>query len=160
MEAWLGESSQFREYLFAHREKGLFLSVYVDDFKNWLARNTNIDPMWNVLYKQVDLGRGQHHSLIMFTWDVLKDNGETSKDIAHNDRTMFESRIFAGSTEKTTKLGKTEYFYVVQWYGRSCQEMRGTFIVRLLTKQLKQLYKVSTPCLDDHQYKEEELKSF
>ena len=43
------------ECLFVHREKGLFLSVYVDDIK--LAGKTeNIDPMWKVLNKEVDLG--------------------------------------------------------------------------------------------------------
>ena len=41
------------ECLFVHREKGLFLSVYVDDIK--LAGNKqNIDPMWKLLNKEVD----------------------------------------------------------------------------------------------------------
>ena len=40
------------ECLFVHREKGLFLSVYVDDL------------IWE----------NQHLSLIMFTWCVPKDN--------------------------------------------------------------------------------------
>ena len=30
------------ECLFVHREKGLFLSVYVDDIKNWLERNKTL----------------------------------------------------------------------------------------------------------------------
>ena len=43
------------ECLLIHREKGLFLLVYVDDIK--LARKKqNIDQMWNVLKKEVDLG--------------------------------------------------------------------------------------------------------
>ena len=43
------------ECLFVHREKGLFLSVYVDDIK--LTREKqNIDPMWKLLNKEVDLG--------------------------------------------------------------------------------------------------------
>ena len=41
------------------------------------------------------------------------------------------------------------YFYVVLRYGRACQEMLTT----------QQLYKVSTPCIEDHHFKEEELKS-
>ena len=37
------------------RKKGLFLSVYVDDFK--LAGNKqNINPTWKILMKDVDLG--------------------------------------------------------------------------------------------------------
>ena len=36
----------------------------------------------------------------MYTWDVLKDNVKIRKDIVDNYRTMFESRISAGATEK------------------------------------------------------------
>ena len=42
------------ECLFVHREKGLFLSVYVYDIK-LAGKKQNIDPMWKVLNKQVDL---------------------------------------------------------------------------------------------------------
>ena len=43
------------ECLFVHREKALFLSVYVDDIK-LAGKKHNIDPMWKVLNKEVDLG--------------------------------------------------------------------------------------------------------
>ena len=43
------------EFLFVHREKGLFLSVYVDDIK-LAGKKQHIDPMWKVLNKEVDLG--------------------------------------------------------------------------------------------------------
>ena len=59
------------ECLFVHREKGLFLSVYVDDIK-MAEKKQNIDPMWKVLNKEVDLGEPTSF-LIMYTWDVLKD---------------------------------------------------------------------------------------
>ena len=36
------------EFLFVHRDKGLFLSVYVDDIK-LAGKKHNIDPMWKVL---------------------------------------------------------------------------------------------------------------
>ena len=36
-------------------EKGLFLSVYVDDMK-LAGKKRNIDPMWKVFMKDVDLG--------------------------------------------------------------------------------------------------------
>ena len=61
------------ECSFAHREKGLFLSVYVDDIK-LAGKKQNLDPMWKVLNKEVDLGETKHLSLIMSTWGVLKDN--------------------------------------------------------------------------------------
>ena len=43
------------ECLFVHREKGVFLSVYVDDIK-LAGKAQNIDPMWKVLNKYGDLG--------------------------------------------------------------------------------------------------------
>ena len=43
------------ECLFVHRQKGLFLSVYVDGIK-LAGKKQNIDPMWKVLNKEVDLG--------------------------------------------------------------------------------------------------------
>ena len=43
------------ECLFVHREKGLFLSVFVDDIK-LAGKKQNINPMWKVLNKEVDLG--------------------------------------------------------------------------------------------------------
>ena len=43
------------ECLFVHREKGLFLSVYVDDIK-LAGKKQNINPMWKVLNKEVGLG--------------------------------------------------------------------------------------------------------
>ena len=38
------------ECLFVHREKGLLLSVYVDDMK-LAGKKQNLDPMWKVLKK-------------------------------------------------------------------------------------------------------------
>ena len=42
------------ECLFVHREKGLFLSVYVDDIK-LAGKKQHMNPMWKVLNKEIDL---------------------------------------------------------------------------------------------------------
>ena len=42
------------ECLFVRREKGLFLSAYVDDIK-LAGKKHNLDPMWKLLNKEVDL---------------------------------------------------------------------------------------------------------
>ena len=63
-----------RECLFVHREKGLFLSVYVDDIQ-LDGKKHNIDPMWKVLNKEL-IWDNQHFSLIMHTWDALNDNAK------------------------------------------------------------------------------------
>ena len=41
--------------------------------KKLAGKKQNINPMWKVLNKEVDW-ENQHHSLIMYTWDALKDN--------------------------------------------------------------------------------------
>ena len=86
------------ECLSVHREKGLFLSVYVDDIKLVGKKKTLVrcgkhsikKPNWE----------NQHLSLIMNTWGCSRSQCETSKDIVNNYRTMFESRISAGAIEK------------------------------------------------------------
>ena len=65
------------ECLFVHREKGLFLSVYVDDIK-LAGKKQNLDPMWKLPNKEVDLGEPTS-SLIMYTWAALKDNAKEAK---------------------------------------------------------------------------------
>ena len=53
---------------------------------------------------------------------------------------------------------KTEYFYVVlrsESHAKKCVERYS----ELANKTPQQLCKVSIPCLDDHHFKEEELKS-
>ena len=68
--------------------------------------------MWKALNIQVDLGEPSSfldHVYLGYT----QRECETSEDIVDNYRTMFESRIFLRSNGATTKLGNTEYFYVV-----------------------------------------------
>ena len=44
------------ECLFVHREKRVILICVCRTTSNWLETNENIDPMWKVLNKEVDLG--------------------------------------------------------------------------------------------------------
>ena len=60
------------ECLCVHRHKGLFLSVYVDDVK-LAGKKQNINPMWKVLKKEVDLGEPTSFLDHVYL-DVLKDN--------------------------------------------------------------------------------------
>ena len=85
------------ECLFVHREKGLFLSVYVDDIK-LAGKKENNNPMWKVLNKEVDVGLPTSffdHVYLVCT----QRQCEISKHIVDNYRTMFESRISSGATE-------------------------------------------------------------
>ena len=86
------------ECLFVHREKGLFLSVYVDDIK-LAGKKHNIDPMWKVFNKEVDLGEPTSFLDHVYLGCTQKTTWK-NQDIVGNYRTMFESRILAGGTEK------------------------------------------------------------
>ena len=117
--------------VFSYREEGLFFSVYVDDIK--LAGKTqNINPMWKLLNKEVDLG--EPTSLLDHLYlGCTQRQCQMSKDIVDNYRAMFESRVFV---ERTEKLPCSESLRISSW-------------------SYQQLYEVSTPCIDDHHFKKE-----
>ena len=90
------------ECLFVHREKGLFLSVYVDDIK-LAGKKQNLDPMWKLLNKEVDLGEPTSF-LDHVYFGCTQRQCQISKDIVDNYRTMFESRISAGEQKNYHSL--------------------------------------------------------
>ena len=142
--------------LFVHREEEFFLSVYADDIK-LAGKKHNIDPMWKVLNKEVDLGEPTSFLDHVYL-GCTQRQCEVSQNIVDNYRTMFESRISAGGTEKlpfsqNTRISSWSYDMV--GHAKKCVER----YCELANKTTQQLYKVSTPCIDDHHFKEEELKS-
>ena len=83
---------------------------------------------------------------------------EKSKDIVDNYTTMFESRISAGGTEKlpfSENLRISSWSYVMEGHAKKCVER----YCELANNTTQQLNKVSTPCIDDHYFKEDEMKS-
>ena len=137
-------------------KKGLFLSVYVDDIK-LAGKKQNLDPMWKVLNKELDLGEPTSFLDHVYL-GCTQRKCEISKDIVDNYRTMFESRISAVRVEKlpfTRKLRVSSWSFDMAGHAKKCVE----WYCELANKTNQQLYKVSTPCIDDHHFKEEELKS-
>ena len=117
----------------------------------------NIDPMWKVLNKEVDLGESTFfldHAYLGCT----QRQCEISNDIVDNYRTIFESRISAGGLEK---LPFPQNLRISSW---SC-DMEGPVkqcverYCEVANRTTQQLYKFSAPCIDDHHFKEEEMKS-
>ena len=140
------------ECLFVHREKGLFLFVYVDDIK-LAGKKQNINPMWKVLNKEVDLGEPTSFLDHVYL-GCTQRQCEISKDIVDNYRTMFESRISAGGVEKLPfpkNLRVSSWSYDMAGHAKKCMER----YCELANKTTQQLYKVSTPLIDDHHFKEE-----
>ena len=73
---------------------------------------------------------------------------------------MFESKISAGAVEKLFGSGKLDanissWSYDKEGHEKKCVER----YCELANKTIQQLYKVTTPCLDDHQFKKEEVGS-
>ena len=71
---------------------------------------------------------------------------------------MFESRISAGATEKlpcSENLSISSWSYDMEGHAKKCV---GRFC-ELANRTTQQLYKVSTPCIDDHQFKRKEIGS-
>ena len=71
---------------------------------------------------------------------------------------MFESRISAGRVEKLPypqNLRISSWSYDMAGHAKKCVER----YCELANKTTQQFYKVSTPCIDDHHFKEEEMKS-
>ena len=73
---------------------------------------------------------------------------------------MFEPQISAGATGKLpgweTPHAKTvAWSYDMEGHAQKCVER----YCELANKKTEQLYKVSSPCLDDHHFKKEELES-
>ena len=130
--------------------------MYVDDIK-LAGKKQNLDPMWKVLNKEVDLGEPTSFLDHVYL-GCTQRQCEISKEIVDNYRTMFESRISAGGTEKRPY---SENFCISSWsydmagHAKKCVER----YYELANKTTQQLYEVSTPCIDDHHSKEEEMKS-
>ena len=69
---------------------------------------------------------------------------------------MFESRISAGGAEELPlpqNLRVSSRSYNMEGHAKKCVER----YCELANKSTQQLYKVSTPCIDDHHFKEEEM---
>ena len=137
-----------------HRPLGLFLSVHVDDFK-LVGKKQHLDPMWEELMNHVDLE--EPTSLLGHVYLGCTQRGcKRDEGFFDEYRKMFESRISAGATEKLHESEEhganvTSWSYDTEgsakkWFERYCE---------LANKTIEQFHKVSTPCLDDHQFKKE-----
>ena len=130
--------------------------MYVDDIK-LAGKKQKLHPMWKLRHKEVDLGEPtsflDHENL-----GCTQRQCEISENIVDNNRTMFESRISAGRIEKLPypqNLRISSWSYDMAGHAKKCVER----YCELANKTTQQLYKVSTPCIDDHHFKEEETKS-
>ena len=146
------------ECLFCSSWKRIILLCVCGMTWNWLERNKILIRCGKYSTKKSDLGEPTSFLDHVYL-GCTQRQCETSKDIVDNYRTMFESRISAGGVEK---LPYPQNLRISPW----SYDMAGhakKFVERyceLAIKTTQQLYKVSTPRIDDHHFTEEEIKSF
>ena len=112
----------------------------------------NLSPIWKKLMKLVNLGLPTSfldHVYLGCTQRECKSN----ESIIEENEKMFESRISAGATEKLSDWEKS-HAETVAW----SHHMEG-HAKKCVERYWEQLYTVSSPCLDDHHVKKEELES-
>ena len=90
----------------------------------------------------------------MYIWVVLNDSVKSATILLTITEPCLNPE-FPQEQLKNTMLGKSVYFFVVlRHHAKKCVER----YCELANRTTQQLYKVSTPCIDDHHFKEEELK--
>ena len=144
------------ECLFVHRQKGLFLSVYVDDIK--LAGKKQ--KHWSDVESTQQRSRFGRTNI--FPWSSIL--GMHLKSMWNKQRYcgQLQSHVWIANFRGVKKLPYSENFRISSWsydlegHAKKCVER----YCELANKTTQQLYKVSTPCINDHHFKEEEMKSF
>ena len=144
------------ECLCVHREKGLFLSLCVDDIK-LAGKKHNIDPMWKRLSKEVDLGESTSFLDHVYL-GCTQQQCEISNDIVDTEPCS-KLEFLRGGIEKlpfSQNIRISSWSYDMAGHAKKCVER----YCELANKTTQQLNKVSTPCIDDHHhFKEEGTKS-
>ena len=85
------------------------------------GKKQNLDQMWKLLNKEVDSTSFLDHVYLGCT----ERKCEISKDIVDKYRTMFESRISAGRTEKlpySENLRISSWYYDMEGHAKECVE--------------------------------------
>ena len=156
IEIRLGESSKLGMSLCTSWKRIILICV-CGWHQNWLQRNKILIRCGNYGTKKSNLGEPTSF-LDHVHLGCTQRQCEISKNTVDNYRTMFESRISAKGTEKLPfpqNLRISSWSYDMDFHAKDCVER----FCELANKTTQQLYKKSTPRIDDHHFQEEELKS-
>ena len=143
--------------LIRYQRTGLFLSVYVDDIK-LAVKKQNINPMWKILVKDVELGEPTSFLDHVF-FSCTHRECETSKDVLENTEICsnpgflldrWKNFQFPGNRIRIFPHGPMTWKVMQRNVWKEIANWQ---------RKTQQLYKVATPCIDDHQFKEEEMGS-
>ena len=151
IETWLGENSKLGMSLCSSCKRMILICEC-----GWHEIGWKETKSWKLLNKEVDLGEPTSFLDHVYL-GCTQRQCEISKNIVDNYWTMFESRISAGGVEKLPfpqNLRISSWSHDMTGNAKTCVER----YCELANKTTQQLYKVSTPCIDDHHFKEEETK--
>ena len=113
--------------------------------------------MWKLLNKEVDLG-GPTSFLDHENLGCTQRQCEISKKYFGQLQNHVRIANFRGWSREITISSKSSFFSWscdMEGHAKKCVER----YCELANKSTQQLHKVSTPCIDDHHFKEEEMKS-
>ena len=106
--------------------------------------------------------------LVSYTWYALNVNANRTKVSMRNTEKCSnhespseqrKSHLVGRNPTGTRSLGHIhEDDRLVSWHGRTWSKLLWA-ILRISKQEVEQLYKVSSPCEDDHQFKQEEVGS-
>ena len=94
----------------------------------------------------------------MFSWDALKENARKAKILLTITEPCLNPEILQEQLKKlpcSENLRISSWSYDMEGHAKKCV---GRYC-ELPNTTTQQLYKVSTPCIDDHHFKVEEMKS-
>ena len=98
----------------------------MDDIK-LAGKKQNLDPMWKLLNKEVDLGEPTS-----FMDHVYSGCTQWQCQISKNYGGQLPNHVwianFRGVSGKTTIPSKSSYFFMILWYSGSCKEMCGAIL--------------------------------
>ena len=123
------------------------------------GKKQNLALVWKKLMKDVDMEEPTSFLDRVYTGCTQRECKPDVKIIGQYNK-MFESRISAGATEKLPGWDKpraktSAWSYDMEGHARKSVEG----YCELANKKTEQLYKVSHPCLDDHQIKKVALEN-
>ena len=139
------------ECTLVHRKQGLCLPVYVDDLKNgWneAEHESHVEE-----FEKMRILTNAHHFLTMCIWDALSVNANRTKQSLKSIRRCL-GHVFLLEQQKNYQGGRNFTHKRERGPAQKCVER----FCELTNKKVVQLYKVSHPCLDDHQLKQDELE--
>ena len=123
-----------------------------------MAEKQKMALVWKKLMKNVDLDEPTSFLDNVYLGCTPREC-KPNETIIEPYTKMFESRVSAGATANYSCRGKPHtqtvaWSYDMEGHAPTCVER----YCELTNKKVEQLYKVSSPCLDDHQFKQEELE--